>query len=202
MLLLVWGVALLALLALAKILVWKLRARTRAVADEHKRAEPIDLFPDALLFSYGGGNVRRMPQGDVVVRVPDAAWERDWHEDRLRFDVTPLDPSTVAAQGAWGEVEVLSVYDLRAHRVTGTGTEIAVSSFAAPIDVCLVGRTERGGLRVAMSKQGTWTLAPPAALPLSALQEAAIPASPGWAAASISHLCQVCLVHLPFEDGA
>jgi hypothetical protein len=195
----VWGIALLALLGLGVVLIWTLRSGT-----PHGRAggEPDDSATDTLLLYYEQESVRRTPRGEVVLRIPGMAWEREWQDDLVRLEVTRIEPESIAAPEPWGAAEVLAAYDLHAHRMTEIGTDIPVESFAAPVDVFLTCERELQGLRFGIENQGEWTLAPPAALPLEVLEEAGIPAGQGWAAASISRLRQVCLVRMQPEDPA
>lgn len=192
----VWGVALLVLLALGAFLVWTLRSGMRS------RRTSFASATDTLLLYYEQESVRRTPQGDVVLRIPGMAWEREWQEDLVRLEVARIEPDEVAVPEQWGRAEVLAAYDLRAHRMTEMGIDIVVESFAAPVDVFLTCETETEGLRFGVNGEEGWTLAPPAALPLDVLEQAGIPAGQGWAAASISRLRQVCLVHMLARSGA
>ncbi len=125
----------------------------------------------------------------------------DFFDQLVRLEVTHVEPRGVVVPEPWGEAEVLAVYDLHAHRMTEIGTDIAVEGFAAPVDIFLIGESEMEGLRFGIHND-TWTLAPPTTLPLDALEQAGIPASQGWAAASISQLRRVCLARIPPEgDG-
>ena len=195
----VWGVALLVLLGLGALLIWTLRGNVRPAEWARTLRVAASFAPatDTLLLYYEEESVRRTPQGDVVLRIPGMAWEREWQDDLVRLEVARIEPEGVAVPEQWGEAEVLAVYDLRAHRMTEIGTDIAVESFAAPVDVFLTSEAEMGGLRFGVNNDGEWTLAPQAALPLDVLEQAGIPASQGWAAASISRLRQVCLVRMP-----
>jgi hypothetical protein len=201
MLFVVWGLALLALFALGAVLLWTVRSVARPAARGPEGAGPFEPVTDTLLLYYEEESVRRTPQGDVVLRIPGMAWEREWQEDLVRFEVTRVDPSVVFPPEEWGAAEVLAVYDLRAHRMTEIGTDLAVESFAAPVDIFLIGEAEMAGLRFGVCNEGVWTLAPFAALPLDVLEQAGIPAGQGWAAASVSQLRQVCLVRLPSAQG-
>jgi hypothetical protein len=199
MVLAVWGFALWVLLGLGALLIWTLRSggrRTKAVLGLEETSQPVT---EPLLLYYEDESVRRTPQGDVVLRIPGMAWEREWQEDLVRLDVTRLDPGSVKAAKEWGEVEVLAAYGLQAHRMTEIGSDIPVESFAAPVDVFLVSKSEAEGLRFGIGGETGWTLAPLAALPLDVLAQAGIPAGHGWAAASISRLRQVCLVRMLSE---
>jgi hypothetical protein len=200
----VWGVALLALLVLGALLISTLRGGARPVERTRTLGAEASFAPatDTLLLYYEEESVRRTPQGDVVLRIPGMAWERDWQDDLVRLEVARIKPEEVVVPEQWGEAEVLAAYDLRAHRMTEIGTDIPVESFAAPVDVFLTRETEMAGLRFGVQNDGEWTLAPPAALPLEILQQAGIPAGQGWAAASISRLRQVCLVRMPAEGPA
>lgn len=190
----VWGVALLVLLGLGALLVWTLRSGRSPMETGHGSA-----MNDTLLLYYEEQSVRRTSHGDVVLRIPGMAWEREWQEDLIRLDVTRLEPGSVAVPAEWGKARVVAAYELRAHRMTEIGSDIPVERFAAPVDVFLVGAHEMAGLRFGVRNETGWTLAPPAALPLDVLAQAGIPAGHGWAAASISRLRQVCLVQMPFE---
>ena len=202
MLFVVWGVALLALLGLGAVLVWTLRGSARPAEVALGPEGSFDPTTDTLLLYYEEESVRRTPHGDVVLRIPGSAWEREWQDDLVRLEVTRVEPSEVIVPEFWGEAEVLAAYDLHAHRMTEIGTDIAVEGFAAPVDIFLMGESEMEGLRFGVHHQGTWTLAPPAALPLDTLEQARIPAGHGWAAASISQLRRVCLVRMsPEGDG-
>jgi hypothetical protein len=194
----VWGIALLALLGLGGVLIWTLRS------DGPHRAgrEPDDAATDTLLLYYEPESVRRTPRGEVVLRIPGMAWEREWQEDVVRLEITRIEPQAIATPEQWGTAEILAAYDLRAHQMTDMGTDIPVESFAAPVDVFLTCETESEELRFGIENQGEWTLAPPAALPLEVLEEAGIPAGQGWAAASISRLRRVCLVSIQPEGQA
>jgi len=196
MILVVWGFALWVLLGLGALLIWTLRSGRRMVEAAPGPEEPSQPVTDTLLLYYEEESVRRTPQGDVVLRIPGMAWEREWQEDLVRLDVTRLDPGTVEPVEEWGEAEVLAAYELQAHRMTEIGSDITVESFAAPVDVFLVSKGEEEGLRFGIGSETGWTLAPPAALPLDVLAQAGIPAGQGWAAASISRLRQVCLVRM------
>jgi hypothetical protein len=197
MILVVWGFALWVLLGLGALLIWTLRSgrgTAEAVAGPEETSQHVT---DTLLLYYEEESVRRTPQGDVVLRIPGMAWEREWQEDLVRLDVTRLDPDAVEAAGEWGEGKVLAAYELQAHRMTEIGSDIRVESFAAPVDVFLVSESEVEELRFGIGSEAGWTLAPPAALPLDVLAQAGIPSGQGWAAASISRLCRVCLVRMP-----
>jgi hypothetical protein len=199
MVLVVWGFALWVLLGLGALLIWTLRkggGTAEAVPRSEEASQPVT---DTLLLYYEEESVRRTPQGDLVLRIPGMAWEREWQEDLVRLDVTRLDPRSVEAAEEWGEAQVLAAYELRAHRMTEIGSDIIVESFAAPVDVFLVSESEVEGLRFGVKDETGWTLAPPAALPLDVLAQAGIPAGQGWTAASISRLRRVCLVRMPSE---
>jgi hypothetical protein len=193
----VWGVALLALLGLGATLFWTLRSQRKPAGSTSQVEGAFPSRTDTLLLYYEAESVQRTSQGDVVLRIPGMAWERDWQEDLVRLEVTRLEPASVQAVGDWGEGQVLAAYDLHAHRMTEIGTDIRVEGFAAPIDVFLVTERETKGLRFGVKNEGGWALAPMAALSLDVLAQAGIPPAQGWAAASISRLRQVCLVHMP-----
>jgi hypothetical protein len=202
MILVVWGIALVMLLGLGGLLIWTLRSRGATPGSALGAKEPSLSVTDTLLLYYEEESVRRTPQGDVVLRIPGMAWEREWQEDLVRLEVTRLDPASVQAAEEWDEGQVLAAYELQAHRMTEMGTDILVESFAAPIDVFLVSEGEAEGLRFGIGSETGWTLAPPAALPPEVLAQAGIPPGQGWAAASISRLRQVCLVRLRSGDQA
>jgi hypothetical protein len=197
MLLVVWGVALLVFLALAKVLVWTLRGPPQPEEDGQEQEEPQDLVADTLLLYRKEGNVRRTPQGDVVLRIPGSAWRHEWEDELVRFEVARLDTSGVVLPGEWGRAEVLAAYDLHASRMSQSGADVPIESFAAPVDVFLVAGREGDRLRFGLREEGTWRLAPPVALSLGVLQQVGIPAGLGWAVASIARLGQVCLVRSP-----
>jgi hypothetical protein len=199
MLLVVWGVALLALVALGAVLLWTLRGGPRPAEAEPDTTDSAGLETDTLLLYYEDESVRHTPRGDVVLRIPGNAWEHEWQEDLVRLEVARLDPSSVSAPEEWGEAQVLTAYDLRAHRMTEIGTDIEIEVFSAPIDVFLISENETEGLRFGMNNGGTWTLAPLGGLSGDVLEQARVPVGRGWAAASISQLRQVCLVRVPPE---
>ena len=200
MLLVVWGLALLALLALGALLIWTLRSGPQPKGAEDETTDLLGPEANTLLLYYEEESVRRTPRGDVVLRIPGHAWEPEWQEDLVRFEVAPLDPGLVPVPEEWGQAQVLAAYDLHAHRMTEIGTDIEVESFSAPIDVFLVSEGETEGLRFGVNNGGTWALVPPAALSLDVLGQAGIAADQGWAAASISQLRPVCLVQMPPEQ--
>jgi len=199
-LLMVWGVAVLVLLGLGALLIWTIRTGAPAARGEWGGDGPFEPVTDTLLLYYEEQSMRHTPRGDVVLRIPGTAWEREWQDDLVRLEVTRIAPETVPLPEEWGAAKVLAAYDLRAHRMTEIGTDLVVESFAAPVDVFLVSKTETEGLRFGVNNEGTWTLAPPAALSLDDLEQAEIPVGQGWAAASISRLRQVCLVRLSAEQ--
>jgi hypothetical protein len=194
MMFVVWGVALMLLLGLGAALILTLRQGERPAEDSGSAEHPLVSTTDTLLLYYEEESVRRTPTGDVVLRIPGIAWEREWQEDLVRLEVARLAASTVDVPADWGEAEVLAVYDLRAHRMTEIGTDIAVEQFAAPVDVFLIADGRVDGLRLGVQRGGVWTLALPAALSPEALEQAGIPAGQSWAAASITQLRPVCLV--------
>jgi hypothetical protein len=198
MIFVIWGLALLVLFGLGGVLILTLRAGDNPSRTGVDGAAPLTPTTDTLLL-YHEESVRRTPGGDVVLRIPGAAWAREWQDDLVRLEVTRADPSTVEVPAAWGEANVLAAYDLRAHRMTEIGTDIAVERFAAPVDLFLVADGPAAGLRVGMREEASWVLAPPAVLPQDVLEQAGIPASQSWAATSISELGQVCLVRVLTE---
>jgi hypothetical protein len=199
MLFAVWGVGLLALLGLGALLIWTLRSGGHRAGVVLRAEAALEPLTDTLLLYYEDESVRRTPHGDVVLRIPGVAWDSEWQEDLVRLDVTRLEPRSVEVPEEWGAAQVLAAYELQAHRMTEIGTDIAVESFAAPVDVFLTSESELGGLRFGVRNEAGWTLVPPAALPLDILAQAGIPFGQGWAAASISRLRQVCLVQIPPE---
>jgi hypothetical protein len=117
MVLVVWGGALLALLCLGAVLIWTLRSGERSAKED------LEADTDTLLLYYEEQSVRRTPRGDVVLRIPGMAWEREWQDDLVRLDVVRIAPGEVEAPEEWGEARVLAAYELRAHRMTEIGTD-------------------------------------------------------------------------------
>ena len=99
MILVVWGFALWVLLGLGVLLIWTLRSGRRTVEAASGPEDASQPVTDTLLLYYEEQSVRRTPQGDVVLRIPGMAWEREWQDDLVRLDVTRLDPITVEAVG-------------------------------------------------------------------------------------------------------
>ena len=189
----VWGVALLALVALGGLLAWTLR-REALVA----RAGGLEVSGGGtLLFYYEQESVRSTPGDRVIVRIPGMAWEGEWQDDMLRLEVLGRDPAAIRVPPAWGAARVLAAYALRAYRMTEMGNDVRVERFAAPVDIFLTADIVEGELRFGVNHEQGWTLAPPAALSPQSLQGVDLPAERGWAAASIAGLREICLVHMP-----
>ena len=197
----VWGFALLVILALGGLLAWTLRrgpspdAPPEALDQEIVRLEVQD--EGTLLFYHEEESVRSTPHGRVIVRIPGMAWERGWQDDLLRLEVSALDPASVGAPAAWGAAEVLAAYRLRAYRMTELGTDVEVERFAAPVDVFLTAQGQEARLRFGVHDERGWVLAPFATLSPEALQGVKIPAERSWAAASITGMRDICLVRVP-----
>jgi hypothetical protein len=204
LLLIVWGVALLAILALGGIVLWtQASARRGTLSDAPPGSTPMESAgdevagfrpsTDALLLYYEEEATRSALQGDVVLRIPGIAWEPEWQEDLVRLEVSTIDPDAVVLPGEWGPARVLAAYSLRGYRMTEIGTDIPVAQFAAPIDVFLLAEGGGEGLRFGVKHRGTWRLAPPTALSAKALAGIDLPADRSCVAASIAGLGQVCL---------
>jgi len=153
------------------------------------------LFADTLLFYYEANSVRKTSGDELIVRVPDTAWDMDWRSDLLRIEVQTLDPDSIALPVDWGDPEVLHAYDLAAFRMTETGDDIPVERFVGPIDLVLTtGKHEKGILRCGLETSEGWTL-PPKVDP-STLQGIGLAGKEIWAGASVSELGRVCLFWL------
>jgi hypothetical protein len=203
-LLIVWGIALLAILALGGLLLWTLR---RQVVPDARPQAPVEQAggldvgsSETLLFYYEEESVRATPGGRVIVRIPGMAWESEWQDDLLRLEVLVEDPASIAVPEAWGAAEVLAAYALRAYRMTEIGSDIEVERFAAPVDVFITADERGGELRFGVNNREGWTLAPLTALSPQALDGVDIPAGRSWAAASIAGMREVCLVRMPEPD--
>jgi hypothetical protein len=192
-LLIVWGVALLAIVALGGLLAWTLR---REMLLEKASRPQVD-GGDTLLFYYEEESVRSTPRDQVIVRIPGMAWEGEWQDDLLRLEVLGRDPAAIRVPAAWGAAKVLAAYALRAYRMTEMGNDVRVERFAAPIDVFLTTDVVEGELRFGVNREEGWTLAPLAALSPQALEGVDLPAGRGWAAASIAGMREICLVQMP-----
>lgn len=192
-LVIVWGVALLALLTLGGLLVWTLRRETLVEKARGLQAGG----GDTLLFYYEQESVRSTPRGRVIVRIPGMAWEGEWQDDLLRLEVLGRDPAAIRVPAAWGAAKVLAAYALRAYRMTEMGSDIQVDRFAAPVDVFLTADLAEGELRFGVNNEEGWTLAPLATLSPQALEGVDLPVGRGWAAASIAGLREICLVRMP-----
>jgi hypothetical protein len=193
----VWGVALVAILALGGFVVWTLR---RGVAPNLAPKAADAGGGDTLLFYYEQESVRATPQGTVIVRIPAMAWEGEWQDDLLRLEVLSEDPASIVVPASWGAAEILAAYALRAYRMTDLGTDIDVERFAAPVDVFVTTAEVGGELRFGVNNEEGWTLAPLAALSPQALEGVDIPPGRSWAAASIAGMRNICLVRMP-ESG-
>jgi hypothetical protein len=133
----------------------------------------------------------------MIVHIPGTAWDQEWRDDLLRLEVSTEEPAAVAVPGAWGEVRVLAAYAVRAYRMTEIGTDIAVERFAAPVDVFLTTGDGAGELRFAVNNEGTWMLAPSAALSPEMFEGIDIPTGRRWVAASVTRLREIGLVVFP-----
>jgi hypothetical protein len=198
--LIVWGVALAAIVALGTLLVWTLRRQPAVEEGESPRVtggvQGGAGSGDTLLFYYEEESVRTTPDGRVIIRMSGLAWEREWHDDLLRLEVGVEDPASVEVPAEWGAAEVLAAYSLRAYRMTDLGTDIEVERFAAPVDVFLTVEGVEPGLRFGVNHEGRWTLAPPATLSPETIEGIDIPAGESWAAASIAGMREICLVRV------
>ena len=196
----VWGVALVAILALGGLLVWTLRREAPTETPVDKADGPTVEDGGTLLFYYEEESVRSTPQGGVIARIPGMAWDREWQDDLLRLEVLSSDPASIQVPAAWGAAEVLAAYALRAYRMTEMGTDIEVERFAAPVDVFMTTGEGGGKLRFGVNNEEGWTLAPLATLSPQALEGVDIPTGRGWAAASIANMREICLVRMPEPD--
>ena len=156
---------------------------------------------DTLLFYYEQEGVGRTAQGGMIVHIPGTAWDQEWRDDLLRLEVSTGEPGAVDAPGAWGEVRVLAAYAVRAYRMTEIGTDIVVERFADPVDVFLTTGEGAGELRCAVNNEGTWMLAPTAALSPEMFEGIDIPAGRRWVAASVTRLREISLVAFPPGPG-
>ncbi len=198
--LVIWGVALLAVVALGAILWLTLRQGAPPESLDAAGSAASGPLSDTLLFYYEEQGVGRTSQGGMIVHIPGSAWDQEWRDDLLRLEVSTKEPAAVAVPTAWGEVRVLAAYAVRAYRMTEIGTDIVVERFAAPVDVFLMAEDEAGELRFGVNNEGTWMLAPSAALSPEMLEGVDIPAGQRWVAASVTRLREICLVSFPADS--
>jgi hypothetical protein len=205
-----WGIALLAILVLGGIVLWTQRGARRGTNPVARPgSSPVEIagsgesafraVTDTLLLYYEEEGIRSTLRGDVVLRIPGAAWEREWQEDLVRLEVSTVDPNAVAMPKQWGQAKALAAYALRAYRMTEIGTDIAVEQFAAPIDIFLLTEGSGEGLRFGIERDRNWMLAPPSTLSLDALAGVDLPSGRSWVAASISGPYRICLARLARE---
>jgi hypothetical protein len=195
----IWGVALLAVVALGAILMLTLRQGAPAEPPDAAGLAVSGPLSDTLLFYYEEESVGRTSQGGMIVHIPGTAWDQEWRDDLLRLEVSTEEPAAVAVPAEWGEVRVLAAYSVRAYRMTEIGTDVAVERFAAPVDVFLTAEDRAGELRFGVNNEGIWTLAPSAALAPEMFEGVDIPAGRGWVAASVTRLREICLVSFPAD---
>jgi hypothetical protein len=203
-LLVVWGIAVVTIVTLGVLLVWTLRRRMPPDRSQVQAEGLGAKDKEPLLFYYAKENVRSTTNGDVIVRIPGPAWEREWRSDLFRIEICPEDVSTVEVPADWGIVEVLAAYTLRAYRMTDVGTDIEMERFAAPIDVFLTTERAAQSLRLGAYEQGRWIVLPPAVHSPEVLETVDLAPGCEWAVASVAKMGRICLVDVPWygEGGA
>jgi hypothetical protein len=195
-LLILWGIALIAIVALGVLLGWTLRRGARPEPPAIEIEESGVEGDEPLLFYYAEQSVRSNQRGDLIVRMPGTAWEPEWQNDLMRLEVCAKDPALVDVPGEWSACEVVAAYTLHAYRMTEVGTDIAVERFAAPIDVFLSLEGAAIPLRIGVRDNGRWKLAPLATLSSELLEVVQLPAGRSWVAASMASMDEVCLVQV------
>jgi len=192
----IWGIALIAIVAMLVLLVTTLRRNARVTALIEPAAKQPGLPEDTLLFYYEDQSVRSTANGHLFVRIPGAAWDPAWHTDLMRMEIKAQDPGFVTLPAEWGSSKLVSVFSVAVYRMTEMGTDVRIDRFASPIDVLLAADEDPQGLRCAirLTEEG-WTLAPATAVSPSTMG-VELPPRRAWSAASILRPGQVCLVRL------
>lgn len=192
----VWGLALLAIVALLTMLLRTLRGQQRPDhADDPDL--PVALARDTLLFYYEQDSVQRTADKHVTVHVPGVAWEAQWQDDLLRMQVSELPPLHVVLPLELGPVQVLAVFDLDAYRMIEVGTDVRIARFAEPIRIVLSSQGHEGDLGVAVcTTDSPWALAAPTNVPQRIWGRISLPPGDRGIAASLVRPGRVCLVRL------
>ena len=191
----VWGLALVAIMALLTVLLRTLRGQTRANHTDDPDL-PVALARDTLLFYHEQDSVQRTADKHITVHIPGAAWEPQWRDDLLRVQVSEMPPLGVVMPLELGPMQVLAVFDLEAYRMTEMGTDAEIARFAAEVRVVLASQGHEGDLGVAVYTDHAWELAVPAEIPPRIAGRISLPAKDRGIAASLVRPGKVCLVQL------
>jgi hypothetical protein len=196
----VWGIALVAIVGLSAAVAVTLRqgpGPAQLAEDEPDQPAPIR---DILLFYYEQDGVRSTADAQVIVHIPGVAWDAGWRADMLRLEVNEQPPAEVMLAGELSQAEVLAVYDLLAYRMTELGTDIGIQRFLEPVNVILTTDRPEGRLGVAVRIDDAWAAATPSDVHPRDLVGIDPPPGLRWAAAAITRPGRVCLVCLPVPE--
>jgi len=195
---LLWGAVVLLILALLIAVALSARSSAKTAKQPDFKADaPSMPVADTLLFYYEEQSARATADGQVVIRIPDGAWEMDWQADLLRIEVQHVDVDQIELPADWGETRKLSGYALRAVRMTELGNDIEVERFPATVDVAIGALArERGALRCALLAGENWVLPPKVDVGKWEGGEV-LDGRLAWAATEIAFVGPVCLFQLP-----
>jgi hypothetical protein len=196
----VWGVALLVIVALGVVLRTTLKRGAPSMMQDAPEPRQFERASDTLLFYREESSVRAAIEGAIIVRIPETAWDEEWSDELLRLEVSTRDPASVTLPAEWADTEISAAYDLQAYRMTEIGTDIKVARFPAPIE--LVFARERAGsrLRLLIQAERTWVLAPVIQLSVDEYEESDLLPREDSLAVSLTSLGRMCLVRLPGSD--
>ena len=191
----VWGIALLIIVALLVILVFAFRHNAQFGAQAVQGGvTAFESVQDTLLFYYEKESVRSTEDGRVIIRIRGISWDAAWQDDLLRIKVVAQDPHSVTLDEARDDAQVLAVYDFEAYRMTEMGTDISVPSFVKPVEVILVANETNVNLDVLAQQDGEWVSAPQTEVTLEELGKKSITGQVCWAVASVGRLDRLCLI--------
>jgi hypothetical protein len=129
-----------------------------------------------------------------MIRIRDASWDTAWQDDLLRVKVFAQDPRSVVLGDAWGDAQVLAVYDFEAYRMTELGADVPVLDFAEPIEIVLITDETDADLDVLSQQDGEWASAPRSEVALAELAEKDLSEKMRWVIASVGNLDRLCLI--------
>ncbi len=196
----VWGVALLVIVALGVVLRATLKRGAPSMMQDTPEPRQFERASDTLLFYREESSVRSAIKGAIIIRIPETAWDEGWADDLLRLEVSTRDPASITLPPEWADAEIAAAYDLHAYRMTEIGADIKVARFPAPIELVFAEKSAGSRLRLLTQAESAWVLAPVIQISIDKYEGSDLLPKEDALAVSLTGLGRMCLVRLPTSD--